>query len=91
MMSMTFINGIILTLVTFLPAVGALVLAVFPRKVIGERWFALGVAGANFILSLHLLRFDVPSRFSALRQSAVRNTPASNANPNARMLNAMNN
>ncbi|MDP9268539.1 MAG: NADH-quinone oxidoreductase subunit M [Acidobacteriota bacterium] len=58
------INGIILTLVTFLPAAGALVLAVFPRKVIGERWFALGVAVANFILSLHLLRYEVPTRFS---------------------------
>jgi len=63
--NMTFINGSILTLVTFLPAAGALILAVFPRKVIGERWFALGVAVANFILSLHLLRYEVPTRFAS--------------------------
>jgi len=61
---MAYLNSIILILVTFLPAVGALVLAVFPRKVIAERWFALGVAVANFILSLHLLRFEVPTAFS---------------------------
>jgi NADH-quinone oxidoreductase subunit M len=57
---MNAINGIILILVTFLPLVGAIVLAVFPRKVIAERWFALGVSVATFLLSLHLLRFETP-------------------------------
>src|SRR4051812_2235337 len=57
------INSVILILVTFLPAVGAVVLAVFPRKVIAERWFALGVAVANFVLSLHLLRFEIPVEY----------------------------
>src|SRR5438309_5941711 len=63
-MNMGAINSSILTLVTFLPAIGALILAIFPRKVIAERWFALGVSLANFIFSLHLLRYEIPAQLS---------------------------
>ncbi|MBI2677742.1 MAG: NADH-quinone oxidoreductase subunit M [Candidatus Koribacter versatilis] len=64
MLNLGAINASILTLVTFLPAIGALVLAVFPRKVIAERWFALGISLVNFIFSLHLLRSDIPTQLS---------------------------
>ncbi|HSE48157.1 MAG TPA: NADH-quinone oxidoreductase subunit M [Terriglobales bacterium] len=49
------INAVILIVITFLPALGALLLAVFPRKVIAERWFALGVSLVTFVVSLHLV------------------------------------
>src|SRR3954451_19401082 len=63
-MDMSFINSSILALVTFVPAIGALLLVVFPRKAVAERWFALAVAVANFILSLSLLRHEIPTQLS---------------------------
>jgi NADH-quinone oxidoreductase subunit M len=47
-------NPYILTLVTFLPAVGALLLAAIPRRDRDIRWFALGISVITFLLSLHL-------------------------------------
>ena len=44
----------ILTLVTFVPLAGAILLMVFPRKDTLTRWFALAVTIAAFIFSLHL-------------------------------------
>ncbi|HWR36336.1 MAG TPA: NADH-quinone oxidoreductase subunit M [Clostridia bacterium] len=48
------LNGIILTLVTFLPAAGALLLAFFPRRDRDIRWFALAISIATLLASLHL-------------------------------------
>jgi NADH-quinone oxidoreductase subunit M len=51
------INANILTIITFLPAVGAAILMAFPRGEKGDRavkWFALGISIAAFIASLHL-------------------------------------
>ncbi len=53
-MSGTAMNPLILTLVTFLPLVGALMLVLFPRRDRDIRWFALGVSLITFLLSLHL-------------------------------------
>ena len=47
-------NEAILTLVTFVPLAGALLLMFFPRKDGLVRWFALVVTIVAFILSLHL-------------------------------------
>src|SRR5579859_2348497 len=47
-------DGIILTLVTFVPAWGALLLIFFPSRDRWIRWFALIVSLATFVLSLHL-------------------------------------
>jgi NADH-quinone oxidoreductase subunit M len=47
-------SAAILTLVTFVPLAGALLLIFFPRKDDVVRWFALGVTLIGFILSLHL-------------------------------------
>src|SRR5258708_19010213 len=47
-------NGSILTLVTFLPAVGALVLMLMPRNDRALRWAALIISIATFGLSLYL-------------------------------------
>jgi len=47
-------NGTILTLVTFLPTAGALLLLVLPRSERAVRWGALAISLATFILSLHL-------------------------------------
>src|SRR5882724_1224186 len=51
------IDANILTIVTFLPAVGAAILMAFPRGEKGDRavkWFALAISIAAFIASLHL-------------------------------------
>src|SRR5689334_17751032 len=50
-------NGSILTVVTFLPAVGALVLMLMPRNDRILRWTALVVSLLTFVFSLHLVRF----------------------------------
>src|SRR3954465_11187213 len=63
-MNSTFINSSVLTLITFVPAIGALLLVVFPRKAMAERWFALAVSVGNFILSLYLLRHEIPTQLS---------------------------
>jgi NADH-quinone oxidoreductase subunit M len=47
-------NDIILTLVTFIPAAGALLLLFFPRRDRDIRWFALAISIIDFIVSLHL-------------------------------------
>ena len=47
-------NAAILTLVTFVPLAGALLLILFPRKDDVIRWFALIVTLLGFVLSLHL-------------------------------------
>jgi len=47
-------NAAILTLVTFVPLAGALLLMFFPRKDDLVRWFALIVTLVGFVLSLHL-------------------------------------
>jgi NADH-quinone oxidoreductase subunit M len=44
----------ILTLVTFIPLAGALLLAVLPRRDRDIRFFALGISLLAFVLSLHL-------------------------------------
>ena len=48
------LNPIILTLVTFLPAAGAVLLVFFPRRDRDIRWFALGVSLVTLLVSLHL-------------------------------------
>ena len=48
------LDGIILTIVTFLPTAGAILLAFFPRRGRDIRWFALGISIITFLLSLHL-------------------------------------
>jgi NADH-quinone oxidoreductase subunit M len=57
---MTAFDGIILTLITFLPLWGAIVLMFFPARDRAMRWFALAVSLATFVLSLHL-----PARFAS--------------------------
>jgi len=47
-------NAAILTLVTFVPLAGALLLMFFPRKDDLVRWFAMIVTLVGFVLSLHL-------------------------------------
>ncbi len=51
---MTFFDTYILTLVTFIPAAGGLLLFVFPRRDRDVRIFALVVSLLTFVLSLHL-------------------------------------
>jgi NADH-quinone oxidoreductase subunit M len=53
-MSEPSMNNSILTLVTFIPLAGALLLLVMPRRDREIRWFALGVSLVTFIASLHL-------------------------------------
>jgi NADH-quinone oxidoreductase subunit M len=48
------LNDYILTVTTFLPAVGALVIALLPRKGRTIQWFTLLVTLATFAVSLHL-------------------------------------
>jgi NADH-quinone oxidoreductase subunit M len=48
------LNQSILTLVTFIPLAGALLLMVLPRRDRDIRWFALVVTLADFVVSLHL-------------------------------------
>ncbi len=53
------LNPLILTLVTFVPAAGALFLMFFPRRDSSIRSFALIVSLVDFVLSLHLpIYFD---------------------------------
>ncbi len=59
---MSGINSYILTLVTFIPLVGAVLLLLFPRRDRDIRWFALIVSLVAFVISLHL-----PARFHAGR------------------------
>jgi NADH-quinone oxidoreductase subunit M len=53
-MSEPSMNNSILTLVTFIPLAGALLLLVMPRRDREIRWFALGISLVTFIASLHL-------------------------------------
>jgi NADH-quinone oxidoreductase subunit M len=47
-------NDLILTLTTFIPGAGALLLLVFPRRGRDIRWFALAISLITFVISLHL-------------------------------------
>jgi NADH-quinone oxidoreductase subunit M len=54
---MSWLGHNILTVITFLPAVGAAILMAFPRGEKGDhavKWFALAISIAAFIASLHL-------------------------------------
>jgi NADH-quinone oxidoreductase subunit M len=54
---MSWLDHNILTVVTFLPALGAAILMAFPRSAAGDRavkWFALSISVSAFIASLHL-------------------------------------
>jgi NADH-quinone oxidoreductase subunit M len=53
-MNSSLLNPSILTIVTFLPLVGAIFLLFFPRRDRDIRFFALIVTSAEFIISLHL-------------------------------------
>jgi len=53
-MSTDNLSSIILTLVTFLPLVGGLLLVMFPRRDRDIRVFALVISLLTFVLSLHL-------------------------------------
>jgi NADH-quinone oxidoreductase subunit M len=56
---MTTLNGVILTLVTFTPLAGGVLLLLFPRRDRDIRVFSLVVSLLTFVLSLHLpVRFD---------------------------------
>ncbi|HUO25295.1 MAG TPA: NADH-quinone oxidoreductase subunit M [Candidatus Aquilonibacter sp.] len=48
------LSPVILTLVTFVPLAGALLLVLLPRRDRDIRWFSLGVSLLTFVLSLHL-------------------------------------
>jgi NADH-quinone oxidoreductase subunit M len=50
-------NGAILTLITFAPAIGAVVLMLMPRNDRAMRWVALIVSLVTFAFSIHLPRF----------------------------------
>ena len=52
--AMNYINHNILTIVTFLPLLGALLLVIFPRRDRDIRWFALGISLVTLLASLHL-------------------------------------
>src|SRR5438552_6214564 len=52
--AMNGLDNAILTLVTFVPAAGALLLLVFPRRDRDIRLFALVISLLSFVLSLHL-------------------------------------
>jgi NADH-quinone oxidoreductase subunit M len=71
-MSTASLNPYILTLVTFLPALGALLLLLFPRRARDIRWFALAISLVTLLLSLHL-----PWHF---RESAASMAPSATAN-----------
>jgi NADH-quinone oxidoreductase subunit M len=55
-------NNSILTLVTFIPLAGALLLLFFPRRDRDIKWFAMAVTLVTFILSLHLPTYFEHSR-----------------------------
>ncbi len=48
------LDRIILSLIVFVPMLGAALLMIFPRRDRDVRWFALAVTVAEFFLSLHL-------------------------------------
>jgi NADH-quinone oxidoreductase subunit M len=50
----TALDSMILTLVTFIPLAGALLLLIMPRRDRETRWVALGVSVVAFLASLHL-------------------------------------
>ena len=51
---MNFIDHNILTIVTFLPLAGALLLTLFPNRERDIKWFALGITMITLLASLHL-------------------------------------
>ncbi|MGA9564420.1 MAG: NADH-quinone oxidoreductase subunit M [Candidatus Korobacteraceae bacterium] len=51
---MNYVDHNILTIVTFLPLLGALLLVIFPRRDRDLRWFALGISLVTLLASLHL-------------------------------------
>ena len=51
---LSFADDHILTLITFLPALGATLLLIFPRRDRDIRWFALLISVLTFLASLHL-------------------------------------
>jgi len=51
---MNFIDHNILTIVTFLPFAGALLLTLFPNRDRDVKWFALGITVITLLASLHL-------------------------------------
>jgi len=53
-MSTASLNPYILTIVTFLPALGAVLLLLFPRRDRDIRWFALAISLVTLLASLHL-------------------------------------
>jgi NADH-quinone oxidoreductase subunit M len=53
-MSVTSLNPHILTLTTFIPLAGAILMLFLPRRDRDLRWFALIVTLADFVISLHL-------------------------------------
>ncbi|MGC2211503.1 MAG: NADH-quinone oxidoreductase subunit M [Candidatus Korobacteraceae bacterium] len=53
-MNLSTLNPWILTLTTFLPAVGALLIALFLRRDRDIRWFALAISVLTLLVSLHL-------------------------------------
>src|SRR4029077_12683967 len=53
-MNMDNLSPVILTLVTFIPLAGSLLLLLLPRRDRDIRWFALVVTLLAFVLSLHL-------------------------------------
>jgi NADH-quinone oxidoreductase subunit M len=55
-MNLNALNPWILTLTTFLPAAGALLIAILPRRDRDIRWFALAISVITVLLSLHLPR-----------------------------------
>ncbi len=48
------LNATILSHITFLPALGAVILALLPRRGKIIQWFALGISVITFLLTLHL-------------------------------------
>jgi len=62
-MNLTALHSWILTLVTFTPLAGALLLLLSPRRDREIRWFALGISILTFVLSLHLIvHFDAAKK-----------------------------
>ncbi len=53
-MNLSTLNPWILTLTTFLPALGALLIAFLPRRDRDIRWFAMAISVITFLVSLHL-------------------------------------
>src|SRR5450755_1603727 len=52
--AMNYIDNNIITIITFLPFAGALLLCIFPRRDRDIRWFALGISLVTLLASLHL-------------------------------------